>query len=247
MTCALRIIKPHVVDPSDSGRTLATKANRNFNDVWAEFSQVAKVLTQICGRIAALEGNAPVSVQQQAIAAQHGWEDLRVPLVGAQAGGLQDPNLVKVKDDGSGSTGVYAYAFDATLEEELFFVAQLPHSRKYGTDIRPHIHWMPTNTNTGSVSFGLEYIIVNVGETAGNTTIIDAQQAGGGVAYKHQVVDLPVIDGADMTLSAMIVGRVFRDAGGTLGTDSYNADAVLLEIDFHFVKNSLGSRAEYKK
>jgi len=43
----------------------------------------------------------------------------------------------------------------------------------------------------------------------------------------------------------MIICRLFRDAAGTGGTDSYASDVALLEIDFHYEIDSLGSATEY--
>jgi len=66
-------------------------------------------------------------------------------------GGSKFPTFTKITDDGSGSQGVFTYEFSASQEQEIYFVAQLPHGYKSGTDLYPHIHWYPTNTDTGSV------------------------------------------------------------------------------------------------
>ena len=86
-------------------------------------------------------------------------------------GGVNDPNLVQVKDNGSGSTGVYTYQFDNNTEEELFFAAQIPHAWKEGSNIYPHVHWYPTNTDTGNVIWGLEYTWANVNGTFGRGNV----------------------------------------------------------------------------
>jgi len=39
------------------------------------------------------------------------------------------------------------------------------------------------------------------------------------------------------------MGRVFRAAGES--ADNYDADAILIEIDFHFQSNKLGTDDEY--
>lgn len=251
MTCTLKIVKPHVIDMRDSDKARVQKLNRNFNDTWQEFVDAKAVFTDLCGRVSTLEsrvGSASPAAPAAPFKLREGWDDLRVPLVGVQQGGVKDPDFVQVKDDGSGSTGVYAWGFDSGSEEELFFAVQMPHSWKQGTPIRPHIHWSPSNTNTGSVSWGLEYTLSEINSAFGNTTILDVQQAGSGTAYQHQIAAWDEIDmsGID-SVSAMILCRVFRDAGGALGTDDYNADAIGLEVDFHYLRNDLGSRAEYVK
>ena len=47
------------------------------------------------------------------------YEDLRVPVTATKAGGSKEPGFIQVKDNGSGSQGVFAYAFDKTAEQEL--------------------------------------------------------------------------------------------------------------------------------
>ena len=127
-------------------------------------------------------------------------------------------------------------------EEELYFVAQLPHTYKPGTNIRPHVHWTPTNTDTGSVVWGLEYTWQDIDETYGNTTIATATDAADGTAYKQQIVGFGDVTGTGMKESSMLVCRVFRDA--TSGADTYNTDSVLLELDFHFEVNKMGTQDE---
>lgn len=173
------------------------------------------------------------------------YDDLRVPLTAVQTGGLSDPDWIQIQDDGSGSTGVYTYHFDQNTEEEVFFIVQLPHSWKEGTNIIPHVHWCPTNTNTGSVVWALEYTWADVGDAFGNTSTLTVTDAADGTTNKHQIADLGNIDGTGKTLSSMLICRLYRDAGN--GSDTYNADAAALEIDFHYEINTLGSREEYTK
>lgn len=174
------------------------------------------------------------------------WDDIRVPVTATKAGGSKDPGFEKLKDNGSGSQGVFTYMFSPTAEEELYFSVQVPHNYKYGTNFHPHVHWAPTTTNTGDVVWGLEYTLAEISGTLGNTTIIYGTDAGDGTAYKHQLVDLTEIDGSAIdSVSMMMICRVFRNAAAT--EDTYTGDAALLEIDFHYEIDSLGSDTEYAK
>lgn len=180
------------------------------------------------------------------------WDDLRVPVLSTKAGGSKEPYFSKVFDNGAGSQGVFSYLFDASTEEELYFMVQLPRNWKQGSDIEAHVHWLPTvNGAAGQdVCWGLEYTWANIGSVFGNTTIIYGDTnhlAETLVADKHYITELGRIDATDKTFSSMIICRILRDATGAGGTDDYPNDAALLEIDFHYQIDSLGSDEEYIK
>ena len=181
------------------------------------------------------------------------WDDLRVPVSATKRGGTKDPDFAKILDNGAGSQGVFSYLFDQTSEEELYFNVQIPHSWKYESTIHAHVHWAPTaNGSAGQkVSWGLEYSVAKIGSTFGNTTIIYGDTTTPDetlVADRHYLTDLGDISmtGVD-SVSPMLVCRVFRDAGGTGGTDDLASDAALLEFDFHFQIDRPGSRSEFTK
>lgn len=174
------------------------------------------------------------------------WEDLRFPITAVKLGGVNDPDFVQFTDNGESSTGVFTLAFDKAAEEEVFFIVQLQHSYKLGTNLRPHIHWGPSVIDTGNCVWGLEYTIANINDTFGNTNIINATQAGSGIVKKHQIVSFPEISGRDIdSVSSMLLCRLFRDATNEL--DTFNGDAYLFEVDLHYQIDTLGSRQEIKK
>ena len=180
------------------------------------------------------------------------WTDLRVSANSTKKGGSKEPTFTKILDNGASSQGVFAEAFSASTEEELYFEVQMPHGWKVGSDIEAHVHWLPNvaATVTDKVSWGLEYTWSNVGDTFGNTTIISGDTIAHGstaVANSHCITELGDIDATGKTLSSMLMCRVFRDATGSLGTDDYASLASLLEIDFHYQIDALGSKSEYVK
>jgi hypothetical protein len=180
------------------------------------------------------------------------WADLRVPITSTKKGGSKDPDFEKMTDNGSGSQGVFVEYFNPTIEEEIYFEVQLPHSWKEGSDILPHVHWTPKTAGAAGedVCWGLEYVWSNIGDNFGNTTIIYGDttiQAETLVANKHYLTELGTMTGTTKEISSMISCRLFRDATGAGGTDDYTDDAGLLEIDFHYQIDSLGSNEEYIK
>lgn len=157
-----------------------------------------------------------------------------------------------VGSSSTASMGAYTFWFNPDNEEELHFSVQMPHSWKEGSSIYPHLHWVG-DSNGGSgedVTWGLEYTWANIGEVFGNTTTIYGDTTIFNepiVRSKHYLTTLPVIDATGKTLSSMIQCRVFRDAAGKGGNDSYTGLAGLLEIDFHIEIDALGSNSEYTK
>jgi len=179
------------------------------------------------------------------------WDDLRVPLESSKLGGSKDPDFAKVTDNGSGSQGVFAFHFDSTTEEELYFAIQMPHTWKEGTTIHPHIHWLPkTNGTAGQrVQWSLEYTVIPIGGDLTTTNITSSTTIHNNdidlVAGRHYITGLPAIDMTGCVLSCMILCRIFRDA--TALGDDYTDDAIALEFDVHYQSDSPGSRQEYIK
>ena len=179
------------------------------------------------------------------------WDDLRVPVLSTKLGGSKDPDFGQLFDNGSDSQGVFSYLFDATTEEELYFMVQLPHGWKYETALHPHVQWIPIVNGTigQKVSWGLEYIVGGIGDVFTTTTIIYGDTPYNNetlTANKHYLTEFPPISmtGID-SVSAMMLCRVFRDATGVGGTDDYASDVALLEIDFHYEIDRIGSDNEY--
>lgn len=180
------------------------------------------------------------------------YDDLRIAADATKLGGSKDPNFEKIFDNGSGSQGVFSYAFDASTEQEVYFSIQLPHSWKQETDILPHVHWIAKiNGAAGQkVGWGFEYTWANVAGVFGSTNIIyaDANILNEDIiANKHYITAFSALSGTDKTFSSMLLCRLFRDAGSTNTTDNYPNDAILLEIDFHYQVDSFGSNQEYVK
>jgi len=171
------------------------------------------------------------------------WDDLRVP--------MQNTKINPTKSEPAfesfiGGTFTYAFAADNADDESLLFAAQLPHSYKIGTNLRPHIHWSPSTTNTGNAVFELEYTSASIGGTLGATTSITATDAADGTAFKHQLIGFDEIDGSNLGLSSMIICRLTRL--GTDSADTFTGKAFVLEFDFHFeIDTPGGSYDEYSK
>ena len=116
----------------------------------------------------------------------------------------------------------------------------MPHGWKTSSDISPHVHWTPSNANAGGVTWGLEYTWQNVDGTLSNTTIITVDDSTDSTDRKQHKALFSAISGAGKTLSSLLVCRLFRDISDP--NDDYGSDAFLLEVDFHFEIDTVGSR-----
>ena len=185
------------------------------------------------------------------------FDDLTIPVTSTKTGGAKEPGFAQAFDNGSGSQGVYLYWFSGSTEEELFFTVQIPHARKYDTEIFPHVHFvLPSGYSSGNIVWGLEYNWANLGDTFTDTNIIYASTntnlVGGPLAGdKHLLASFNGnganngIDGSGKTLSSMLVCRVFRAVGHA--DDTYSGDAGLMQLDFHIEIDAEGSRQLYSK
>ena len=162
------------------------------------------------------------------------WEDLRFPVQGINPpGAATDP----ARDNSDGTL-----LFESGKTEVIAGIAQVPHGWDKETDISPHIHWCPTNTNTGNVVWRFEYEIENIGGTFTGYTSDDITVAADGTAEKHQIDSFTDITMTGFNESCIMKWKISRIGGD--GADTYNADARLLEFDIHYQVGKLGTATE---
>jgi hypothetical protein len=186
------------------------------------------------------------------------WEDLRVEPV-ARTTGTNAPTFVKILDDGSGSRGVYLYAFDDAVvgsQKEVFFSMQMPHAWDGGA-INIHVHWFGGADGAGAAPrWSLEFCFADIGAVfpatvIGSTNGVNYTDVGSDAditAYKHYVSKFNALSpsASQDNISSILIGRLFRASAHA--NDTYNGSTCyLLYIDAHFQMNSLGSTDEYTK
>jgi hypothetical protein len=168
------------------------------------------------------------------------WDDLRFPASQITPGPANPPDWVNF----SGLGGVYGLAFNQNTEEDVYFIAQMPHSWVEGSEIRPHIHWTSSTGTAGTVVWGLEYTKASPLGTFGST-VTDTMRVSNPSQYYHQLDGFDPIDMTGNTISTIIWCRLYRDADDA--ADDLAEDAYLLDIDFHFQSDLKGSHEEYTK
>lgn len=154
------------------------------------------------------------------------WDDVRAP-----ATGINPPGAGADPDVDSSDIGLL---FDASGTEIVHIILQLPHDYLDGSPIAPHVHWEPTNTNTGTVLWRLEYRWRNNAETAGALTTADITPAANGTANKLQINGWGLVSKPDARPSSIFECKLSRVGG----SDTYNADARLKEFDIHYQRDT---------
>lgn len=157
-----------------------------------------------------------------------GWRALASSLNAAKVTGASQPDWSVFQD------GVYAYEFSAGTMNESWLTFHVNHDYKLGTDLWPNIHWSTTGTDTGTVRWGMEYtsaIGFNQETFAANTTVY-MEQAASGTARRHMTVNGAAMSIANLENDALIIMRVFRDAGHD--NDDLTDTAFGFFIDIHY-------------
>lgn len=174
------------------------------------------------------------------------WEDLRVTLDKGSSSATFDYI--------SGSNGPQIWFFkDNASVEAMSFTVQLPHGWKEGSTIYPHMHWLPKLTATGNVEWNFEYTWANNNNSSPEVfpaiTTSTFISTGPFTARSFLTTTLSAsnvgIDGSGKTVSSILICRIWRRSDNP--NDTYNADAGVLFLDFHYQMDTFGSRSEYTK
>ena len=182
------------------------------------------------------------------------WNDYVVPLASAISG-KNVPPFIKFMDDGSGSDGVFAFAFEDQSnpgnEQSLSFTIQMPHNWKEGSTIYPHLHWSPGDNTNGAVVWGLEYTWIEYNSSTPQTfpattveTITASFTSSDHMHLLHSFSAITPNSNQD-NISSILVMRIFRNSSNA--ADTYNGDAFGLSFDIHYEMDTGGSRQEFIK
>lgn len=174
-----------------------------------------------------------VGEDQELILASPVWEDLRFP--------VSTLKVSPVSNKPDFDSANVCFLFDKAVTEMVLGAAQLPHSYKEGTSLRPHIHWAPATDDSGYTAWRLEYKIAGInGEFQSSwladTIIVESDSSD----LKHQIDGFDEISMSSYSgVSIIMLWRVSR-LGGLTG-DTYNNDARFYEFDIHYQLDRLGS------
>ena len=174
------------------------------------------------------------------------YDDLRITPAGFDRAGVADPSLVSYTPSGS---GLATFLYEFQKDDIGYFTVQLPHTYKTGTDITVHVHWTAgangTTENGRTVGWKVDYTWANINGTFSAMATADLSDATDNANHKHQMTPEVTITGTDKNISSMLLCNIKRTDTGTddtwVGTAS-GALPMLLEIDFHYAIDTIGSR-----
>lgn len=142
------------------------------------------------------------------------------------------------------------FRFDASSDEEMFGVLEIPHEYSDGTDLLAHFHWAPFDGNAGNVTWGVEWhtTLPNNNEvlTEATTTqiVVDATES---LQDETLLTGDITIDGTGIVSEMTWHFRIFRDADASEGgaSDTYAADASLVHFDIEIMIDGFGKDVQW--
>lgn len=170
------------------------------------------------------------------------WDDMRVVPGSFDRPGSSDPSIVAYDVNGG---GVNTYLWSFAKNNIASFTVQLPHGYMVGTDIYCHVHWTPgangVANNGLTVGWKIDYTWANINGSFGTMGTLDLSDACDGTDHKHQMTPDVLISGAGKHISSMLLCNIKRTDTGTDDTWT-TGDPMILEIDFHYQIDTIGSR-----
>ncbi len=175
------------------------------------------------------------------------WDDLRFPFTGQRidiSSGRIDYDYVECSVD---------FATNARYANEpVCFICQMPHAKKFGTSLHPHIHWIQEEANVPN--WLIRYRFYNNGETvpiytnAAYTRHLFTYSAGD---LLQKTIFPEIAAPAGESVSAMADIILYRDSANASGLfaggDPYTVAAKAKEFDLHLIFDVPGSINKYSK
>ncbi len=179
------------------------------------------------------------------------WEDIRIVPGAFEFAGNADPSLQSWQPGGEGIT-FKIYKFK--IADEVFFSVQLPHNYKEGSVLEAHVHWTPADRgneeNGNDVSWRIGYTWANKEDAFSSAlTATLTPDTCAGIDDQHEkTLSTALLGATGKTISSMLVCKLWRSSVNDTWVGTTNAQSPgLLEVDFHYQIDSLGSNLERTK
>lgn len=175
------------------------------------------------------------------------WDDIRIVPGSFDRPGSSDPSLQTWQPGGSGAT-YNVWCFNQS--DYVIFSCQVPHNYKIGSTLYIHVHWTPHDRGTAeatkTVAWKVDLSLVDLDGVFPSSETIDLTDTCDGTNDKHQMTPDVAITATASKVSAMIIGKLYRDSGDTWVGTGANAPAIL-ELDLHYEIDTPGSRQRLAK
>jgi len=164
------------------------------------------------------------------------WVDLRFPLARDKQGATQKPDYDYT------NMGLLFPKNDTA--EIAYFIGQMPHYWKIGTDLYPHVHFTQYEDIANVYKIDYRWYVLGGDPTGGFTTLelssfVYTYTSG---SISQIASSATAIDGSGITgVSSIIEVKLYRD--DNLGS----GDLLTKEFDIHYEIDSLGSDTEFVK
>lgn len=161
------------------------------------------------------------------------WDDLRFPFTQTKLGANLKPDFDYT------NVGLLFPPTAGEANEVIFMIGQMPHGYRPGSGIRPHVHFQ--QASSAVTTWALEYKWFNPGAAvpASFTTITASSGIFPYVSGNlHQISGFTEIDGTGMSLSSILLMKLYR-------TDSNPGDVLSFELDIHYQTIAPGSLNEF--
>jgi len=163
------------------------------------------------------------------------YDDMQISMANVKTPAVNAPNWVSYKSS-------EVPAFSKTATNVLYFSAQLPHSYKEGSDLEFHIHIAyPDNGVDNSVwyfTYSWADVESNFPAASNSGNVILASPT---TTDRHTAPSIiATISGAGKKISSVLLCSISRLGGD--GSDSYDNVIYLVSGDFHYQKDTIGSR-----
>ena len=164
------------------------------------------------------------------------WDDLSIALAQAKTPASLAPTWTPYK-------GSQIPAYSSSAINVIYFSAQLPHSYKEGSSIEFHAHIVYPDNLAGNSVWYATYSWANVDSTFPVATGVYLTVASPTITDYHQLINIvPSISGTGKKISSVLLCSLQRI--GNHIEDTYPSELYAVSADFHFKKDTLGSRTE---
>lgn len=176
------------------------------------------------------------------------WNHMSVPLQQGKAPAVSYPDWVQIRDNGSGSIGIYGYSFG---DGEYLWASRIfPHDYKNGTTIYPRIYFicMADVDPADNFKIGLEYCWGQEGSFPANSSILETTiSTGVNSSGVFQEIDLGTgagISGVGHEFGELFTCRLYRAAAAA---DNYAGEVVITDLVINHEIDCFGTIAKSTK